>query len=420
MSLLYIECNAGAAGDMLCAALFELLTEQEAAEALRLMNDLPLPNVSIACERTSTCGIAGTHVRVSIAGHEEHSHDMHDSSAQQGHHSAHDHGPHDHHGHHPHHHEHRSLGDIEEFIASFDALPAPVRENACAVYRSIAKAEADVHGSTVDRVHFHEVGTLDAVVDVTFACLLMHLIAPDRAIVSPVRTGFGEVRCAHGALPVPAPATARLLQGVPAYAGDIEGEFCTPTGAALIRHFATSFGERPTMTANRIGYGIGSKGFPIANCVRAFIDETSAPAACIEDSVMEVCCDLDDMTAEDIAFACERLREAGALDVRTVSVGMKKGRPGTTLCALCDPELTGAIEEAFFRHTTTLGVRRHLWQRTVLQREVRSVDTPLGAVRQKRARRADGSLERAKWEHDDLARLAREHDTDLTDIRRRL
>lgn len=421
MSLLYMECNAGAAGDMLCAALLELLPEQEATEALHLMNSLPLPNVSLTRERASACDIAGTHLRVSIAGHEERSHDAHDGSAQHDHQSAHDHEHHADHGDHRHHHEHRSLGDIEHLIGSFDALPAIVREDACAVYRLIAEAEAAVHGSTLDHIHFHEVGTLDAVADVTFACLLMHLIGPDQVIASPVRTGFGEVRCAHGTLPVPAPATARLLQGIPAYAGDIEGEFCTPTGAALIRHFATGFGERPIMTADRIGYGIGTKSFPIANCVRAFLGEaTTAPTTPEEDEVVELCCNLDDMTAEDIAFACERLWEAGALDVYTMAIAMKKGRPGTMVCALCEPERVAAVEEAFFRHTTTLGVRRRPWQRTVLQREVRAIATPLGEVRRKFARNADGTLERAKWEHDDLATLARANGSSLGEVRRGL
>ncbi len=430
MSLLYIECNAGVAGDMLCAALLDLLPEQEAAEALQTMNGLPLPDVSLARERAFTCGIAGTRVRVTIAGVEEGERERH----EHGHGRTHGHDGHDseHVGQHTrneagHAHVHRSLSDIEALINSFDALPEAVRENARAVYRLIAEAEAAAHGSAIDHIHFHEVGTLDAVADVTFACLLMARIQPDQVIVSPVRTGFGEVRCAHGTLPVPAPATAQLLQGIPSYAGEVEGEFCTPTGAALVRRFATGFSAQPPMSTEHIGYGIGTKEFPIANCVRAFLGEPigsplsrTGTGDAGSDDVVELCCNIDDMTAEDIAFTCERLMEAGALDAFTIALGMKKNRPGTMICALCEPDRASAIERVLFLHTTTLGVRRRRWQRSTLQRETRTVETALGPVRQKVARSADRSIERAKWEHDDLVRLAREHGMTLAEVRQKL
>lgn len=418
VSLLYIECNAGIAGDMLCAALLDLLPEKTATEALRLMNELPLPEVRVEAERAETCGVTGAHVRVIVHGEEEHGHDAHEDE--------HDHA-------HAkgtgfptrHRHAHRSLDDVDALIVGFDGLPTTVRENARAVYRLIAEAEAAVHGTTIEDIHFHEVGTLDAIADVTFACLLMDMIAADRIVASPVRTGFGEVHCAHGTLPVPAPATALLLQGIPAYAGDIEGEFCTPTGAALLKHFAAGFQERPTMSTTAVGYGIGTKRFPIANCVRAFLGEAAEANArpSAADDIVEVCCNIDDMTAEDIAFACDCLMDAGALDAFTVPIGMKKGRAGTMVCALCDPAEANAMEDVLFKHTSTLGVRRCTWQRTTLQREVRTVDTPLGPVRQKIAHatgNACGTVERTKWEHDDLARLAREHGLSIGEVRRRL
>lgn len=400
MSVLYLECNAGIAGDMLCGALLDVLREDKAAEALRLMNDLPLPDVHVGVKRAETCGVTGAHVHVLVHGEEEHGHDARRHDHQQ-----------------EHRHEHRSPMNVAETIDGFTTLPKTVRQNAQAVYRLIAEAEATVHGIAVEDIHFHEVGTLDAIADVTFACLLMDMIAPEQVIVSPVRTGYGEIHCAHGVLPVPAPATALLLEGIPNYAGDIEGEFCTPTGAALLKHFAMGFGQRPAMRTTAIGYGIGSKQFPIANCVRAFLGEAIGAAAS-DEGIVEVCCNIDDMGAEDIAFACEQLMEAGALDAFTIPVGMKKGRPGVLVCALCEPSMVTAMEDVLFRHTTTLGVRHRAWERTTLERKIIEVSTPFGPVRQKIARDASGAIIRRKWEYDDLARLAREHGLSLEEVRR--
>ena len=443
MSLLYIECNAGIAGDMLCGALLDLLPKDKAAKAVRLMNELPLPDVHVEVERAETCGVTGAHVHVLVRGEEEHSHDHHGEhghhhhgEGDHGHHAEHDHeyahhADHHHahgHEHHHGHHEHRSYMNVAETIDAFTALPEAVRRNAQAVYRLIAEAEATVHGTTMEDIHFHEVGTLDAIADVTFACLLMDMIAPEHIMASPVRTGYGEVRCAHGVLPVPAPATALLLEGIPNYAGEIEGEFCTPTGAALLKHFATSFGQRPVMSTMATGYGIGTKQFPIANCVRTFLGESTGTASgasttealASDEGIVEACCNIDDMTAEDIAFACEQLMDAGALDVFTIPIGMKKGRPGTLVCALCEAAAVTTMEDVLFRHTTTLGVRHRFWERTTLQREIIEVDTPLGPVRQKIARDAGGTIIRRKWEHDDLVRLARKHDLSIDEVRKKL
>ncbi|WP_165248940.1 nickel pincer cofactor biosynthesis protein LarC [Adlercreutzia sp. ZJ141] len=398
MPFLYLECNAGIAGDMLCSALLDLLPADQATEAIQHMNELPLPGVQVKAERTKTCGITGTQVHVFVHGEEEPYHNHPGAHA------------------HEHHHEHRSYLQVTETIDSFTSLPEAVRRNACAVYRLIAEAEATVHGTTMNDIHFHEVGTLDAIADVTFACLLMDMISPERVIASPVRTGYGSVHCAHGVLPVPAPATALLLESVPNYAGDLEGEFCTPTGAALLKYFATTFAQRPIMSTTAIGYGIGTKRMPIANCVRAFLGETVG-AATSDGDIVEACCNVDDMTAEDIAFACEQLMEAGALDAFTIPIGMKKGRPGVLVCALCKPDMLAAIEDALFCHTTTLGVRHRTWKRTALLRDIIEVDTPLGPVRQKIARNTSGAVIRRKWEHDDLARLALEHHVSIEEIR---
>ena len=257
-----------------------------------------------------------------------------------------------------------------------------------------------MHGHPVDQIHFHEVGTLDAVADVVGVCVLMHEISPERVVVSPVHVGSGQVRCAHGVLPVPAPATALLLEGAPIYGGAIRGELCTPTGAALLRHFAGDFGDMPAMTLDGVGYGMGIKDFPWANCVRVLLGRTQD----VPDSAVELRCNLDDMTGEAIGFAVRQLRQAGALDVWTQSIQMKKDRPGTLLCCLCPPEREGEFARLMLRHTTTIGVRCQSVRRYTLQREAVTLNTPYGPVR---AKRSHGfGVDRVKPEFDDLAQIA--------------
>ncbi|MCL1951620.1 MAG: nickel pincer cofactor biosynthesis protein LarC, partial [Oscillospiraceae bacterium] len=327
MKTLYFECGMGAAGDMLLAALLELLPDRQAF--LDQINGLGLPGVHISAAPGTKCGITGTQVTVTVHGEEE-----------------------DHHHHHEHHH-HSGLHDIEHIIEKF-ALPEQVKKDALAVYRLIAEAESHAHGRPVDHIHFHEVGTLDAIADITGVCLAAHLLAPERVLASPVHVGCGQVRCVHGILPVPAPATAHILRGAPIYGGKIQGELCTPTGAALLKHFACGFGEMPVMRAARIGYGMGKKDFEAANCVRAFLGDTEESG---NDEALELRCNLDDMTGEAISFAQERLLEGGALEVFTTAVGMKKGRPGVLLTCLCRAAQREDMLRLLFRHTTTLGVR---------------------------------------------------------------
>ena len=293
-----------------------------------------------------------------------------------------------------------------------DALPlsAGVREGAKAVYGRIARAESAVHGQPVEQVHFHEVGALDAIADVVGVCALMERLAPERVAVSPVHVGCGQVRCAHGVLPVPAPATALILEGVPVYGGAIRGELCTPTGAALLAHFADGFGDMPAMAVERVGYGMGTKDFEWANCVRAMLGETPEQPG----EVCELSCNLDDMTGEEIGFALEALRGAGALDAWTGAIQMKKSRPGTLLCCLCPPEREREFALLMLRHTTTLGVRCRMLRRYALDREAVALDTPHGPVRGKRA--SGWGIERVKPEFDDLAALARREGLPLREL----
>lgn len=382
MRTLFFDCSMGAAGDMLCAALLELLPDPDAA--VRELNGIGIPHIVFEKNASVKNGITGMHLSVRVDGEEEH------EPAETHYHD------------HAHHHAHRDLASVETILSGL-AVSDRVKANAFAVYRLIAEAESHVHGCPVDRIHFHEVGTLDAIADVTAFCFLAERLSPDRVIASPVHVGSGTVRCAHGVLPVPAPATAYLLKDVPIYGGEIKGELCTPTGAALLKHFAAQFGPMPTMRVQRIGYGMGTKDFDTANCVRAMLGETDTQNT---QTVFELSANVDDMTAEQIGFASERLFEAGAVEVYTVPVGMKKSRPGTLIRAIVGRDEKESVLSAFFRHTTTLGVREAETKRYVLSRTVDSHETALGTVRVKRS---DGyGVVREKVEYEDLARIARE------------
>ena len=409
MKTLYLDCSMGAAGDMLSAALLELLPEP--AAFVDRLNALGIPGVEYRAEPAVKCGITGTHMRVSVRGQEEEAPEaLPEQPHDPGHHHEH---PHEHehaHGHH----SHSDLHGIEHLVREHLALPEPVRADVLAVYGLLAEAESKVHGVPVPEIHFHEVGTLDAVADVAAVCLLMRELAPEQVLASPVHVGSGQVRCAHGIMPVPAPATAELLRGLPIYGGQISGELCTPTGAALLRHFVTGFGPMPVMRVRAVGYGMGKKDFPAANCVRALLGDTEQAS----DEVLELRCNLDDMRAEDLGYAVERLLQAGALDVWTQAIGMKKSRPGVMLCVLCAPQNREAMLRLLFRHSSTLGVREQRLRRSVLERRVETQQTPWGPVRRKIS---EGfGVRREKYEYEDLARIAAARGLGLEELRREL
>lgn len=395
MKTLYLDCSMGAAGDMLAAALLELLPDPDAFVAE--LNALAIPDVKFSRETSVKCGITGTHLQVTVHGEEEGAHDHHHAHSHDHHH---DHAHAHHHDHAHSHHHHASLHDIEHIVRGHLSLPATVADNVMAVYHLIADAESKAHGKPVSEIHFHEVGTMDAIADITAVCLLMHRLAPDEIIVSPVHVGSGQVHCAHGILPVPAPATATILQDVPIYGGSIQGELCTPTGAALLKHFASRFGEMPVMRTSAIGYGMGKKDFPAANCVRALLGERSAAS----DDVIELCCNIDDMTGEAIGYAFDKLFAAGALDVYTIPIGMKKSRPGHLLHVICREADKDALVRALFAHTTTIGIRENRFRRYTLDRRIETIETADGPVRHKCS--TGYGVSREKFEHDDLARIA--------------
>ncbi len=304
------------------------------------------------------------------------------------------------------------MDEIRHIVTEHLDLPEKVREDVLAVYGLIAEAEAHAHGMPVGDIHFHEVGTMDAVADVTAVCLLMNMIAPDEVVVSPVHVGSGMVRCAHGILPVPAPATAYILRDVPVYGGEIRGELCTPTGAALLKHFANRFGPMPLMKVRAVGCGMGKKVFPAANCVRAMLGEGSDGT----DEIVELSCNVDDMTGEAVGFAMERLFEAGALDVYTVPIGMKKSRPGLLIRTLARVSDRERIEGCIFKYTTTIGIRECRMERCVMERSIRTIETSCGPVRVKRSTAA--GVVREKYEFEDLSRIAREKGVSLSEAER--
>ena len=453
MRTLYLDCGMGAAGDMLTAALLELLPEP--GKMVERLNRLGIPDVEYRLEPAEKCGITGSQVRVLVHGEEEscgddhhdhdghhhhdhhhdhdHDHDHHDDHDEHhAHHHDHDEQHHEHH-HDDHHHSHRTLGQIRDVVEKLPVDPK-VKEDILTVYTLIAEAEGHVHGKPVEEIHFHEVGTLDAVADVTAVSLILHELAPEQIIVSPVHVGSGQVKCAHGTLPVPAPATAYILRDIPIYGGKIRGELCTPTGAALLKTFATRFGDMPVLRTTAIGYGMGKKDFEAANCVRAILGETEGSPEKDEKgnsryisgevpegrkgTILSLSCNVDDMTAEEIGFAMDRLFAGGAREVFTLPVGMKKNRPGTLLQVICDENDREKFLELLFRHTTTLGVREQVMNRYTLDRRIETVETPYGPVRRKAS---EGyGVTRVKWEYDDLARIAEKTGKSLGELRAEL
>ena len=401
MRTIYLDCSMGAAGDMLIAALLELLPEKDTF--LQKMQSLGLPGLEISAEPSVKCGITGTHMRVLIHGEEE-GH-PHEHAAE-----AHADAPEAAHAHvHVHPHHHTDLDELTHRISHLNVSKA-VRSDILAVYQSIADAESRVHGVPVEQIHFHEVGSLDALADVTGVCLLMELLAPEQVLASPVHVGSGQVRCAHGILPVPAPATALLLEGIPIYGGSIRGELCTPTGAALLRRFVTRFGPLPPMRVEKTGYGMGTKDFGAANCVRAMLGQTEESAG----HILELACNLDDMTPEAVGFAMEQLFAAGALDVYTTPIGMKKNRPGVLLTCMCREDDREAMLRTIFRHTSTLGVRVSVCDRYTLSRRQYAVQTPDGEIRVKES--SGWGVLRHKAEFEDLARIARQTGKSIAEV----
>lgn len=370
----------GAAGDMLLSALVELTDDPDAF--IDRLNSLGIPGAEYIKASAVKCGITGTHIDVRIETRE-------------------------------HHHHHSSLRDMEEVIEKLP-VSGKTRDKAISAFRLIAEAESSVHGRAVEEIHFHEVGTADAVADVVGVCLAMEEIGAEKIAASRVHVGSGTVKCAHGILPVPAPATAYILRGIPIYGGRIDGELCTPTGAALLKTFVSDFGDMPAMRVTKIGCGMGTKDFEAANCLRAMLGESEGGA----EEIVELACNIDDMTAEEIGFAVEMLSEGGARDVYTAPIYMKKNRPGTLLNVICGKEDKEKLLSLIFNHTSTIGVREYVCGRYTLRREELTKDTPYGKIRVKRS--FGYGTEKEKPEYEDIARIAKDKDISIAEVKKNL
>lgn len=386
MKTLYLECSTGVSGDMLLGALADLLDDPYELEGI--IAGAGIPGVTAKVDIDEKSAVTGVRVHVTVDGEEEGAEHPHDG----------------------HHHEGRHLDDVLGIIGGLHVSDR-VRTDAAQIYGLIAAAESEVHGQPVKLVHFHEVGALDAIADIVGVCLLIEKLAPAQIIASPVRTGFGQVKCAHGILPIPAPATAQLIKGLPVYAGDEEGEFCTPTGAALIRHFAERFEQMPLMQFDALGYGLGSHDFQHANMLRAYLGDVSQTLPV----VTEIQCNIDDMTPEDLGGVIDLLMAYGALDASISSCIMKKARPGFLLTCLCRPADADDLAEAILAHTSTIGLRLHSCERYEMASRWESCHTDFGDVRVKVS---EGyGIRKYKPEYEDLKRLAAENDVTVKDVR---
>lgn len=375
MTHLHFDCFSGASGDMVLGALIDAGVP---IELLRTAIDsLGLP-IKLEATKVKSCGIAAT--RVTIDAEDEESH--------------------------------RYLPDIEAILAK-GSLTNTQRDLAMRIFRLVAEAEATVHGISIDKVHFHEVGALDSIADIVGAAVgLLHL-APDRASCSPVVVGSGTVKCAHGIMPVPAPATASILQGVPVAPTTVKGELCTPTGAAILKAMATEFVTMPTMTIRKIGYGAGAKDLiDRPNLLRIFVGESNAAS----ETITELETDLDDCPGEWLGYAADRLTEAGAVDVSFAAIQMKKRRPGVRMTVLVPTARSAECERILFRETGTFGIRKRIVERVTLDRGFVTIDTPYGPIKAKHGRR-DG-IDIITPEYEDCVRIARERDIALRDVYR--
>jgi hypothetical protein len=415
---LYLDCFSGAAGDMLLGALIDAGVPLD--DVRRALGSLTIAPDVVWTERVTRAGIAATKfcVRGEDATQQQipaHAHAHAHADGQWHTHShSHEHGEgHDHHHDHAHDHPHRTLAEISELIDR-SALSSAGKARAKQLFATLGDAEAAVHGVSLDRVHLHEVGALDSIIDIVGSVFALEQLGVTRIVASPLNVGSGSIRSAHGLYPVPAPATARLLKGVPIYSGPQHAEMVTPTGALLVTAYAQDYGALPPMRIQQIGYGAGSRDFvETPNVLRVLVGESDGAAVHQQVVILEA--EIDDMNPQIFGVLMDRLLAQGALDVFYTPIQMKKGRPGTLLSVIAAPSLREAITGTIFRETTTIGVRYREASRECLDREVVTVQTAFGAVRVKIARRAD-SVINVSPEFEDCLRLATEHGRPVKEI----
>ncbi len=384
MRVAHFDCFSGISGDMVLGAVLDAGVPVEAIRAA--LDSLGLP-IKLEVERVIRCGFAATKATVEAADQEDY----------------------------------RFLPDVEAIIARGTLTPKQ-RELATTIFRKLATAEASVHGMPLERVHFHEVGALDSIADIIGSAVGLDLLGVERFTSSPVPTGTGTVKAAHGVMPVPTPGTLELLKGVPLAASKVEFELTTPTGAAILTAVASEYTTTPEMTVDRVGHGAGTKDFlDRPNILRLMVGLASSDHKAgndIEtDTVVVLETNLDDVAPEQIGYCTERLFNTGALDVFVVQGQMKKGRPGFMVSVICEPAKATELEAILFRETATFGIRKHMATRSKLQREAITIETPWGPVKAKRGWRSDG-FEVIAPEYEDCARVARENDVPLRDVYR--
>ena len=406
--LLYFDCFSGISGDMILGALIDAGLPFD--DLKRALGTLAVSGYHLHASRVLRAGVSATKFTVhdhdhahDHHDHDDHAHDDHDHAHGATDH-AHVHGPrHDHV--HPHAHAHRSLPEIFSLIDT-SALSASGRDRAKALFQRLAEAEAAIHQMPVDQVHLHEVGAVDSIIDIVGAVFALEWFGADQIVASPLNVGGGMVQSAHGLFPVPAPATVKLLGDAPIYSGTVQKELVTPTGALIVSSYASSFGPIPAMSIERVGYGAGDHDFASTpNVLRVLVGRPTAAARPGAERVVVVECEIDDMNPQLFGVAMDRLYAAGALEVFYVSAQMKKNRPGTLLTVVAPPERREALSEIIFRETTTIGLRYSEVDRECLERQLVTVDTPVGTVRFKLAWR-DGRLVNAVPEFEDCAALA--------------
>lgn len=412
---LYLDCQAGIAGDMLVAALLDLGGKPALERLTQMLEKLSLEGFSVSVTRVKKAGIDCCDFDVKLdAAHENHDHDM-----------AYLHGlgdtSHDHD--HDHHHAHRGLAQVEQVI---DAVPLSERARGLArdAFRILARAEAKAHGLPIDQVHFHEVGAVDSIVDVLAAAFLIDDLDIERAIVPALTDGHGTIRCQHGVIPVPVPATLNICiaHGLPLSSSSVEGELVTPTGAALVAALEPEFSLPERYTIRAVGLGAGKRSYERPSILRAMlIEELDArvgaaareprPSLSAEtqapNCIVKLECDIDDCSPEVLAYAAERLREAGAREVHWLPIFCKKGRPAYQLQVIVEPSDVSRMEEIILSETTTIGIRRQQMERTCLPRAIESVETPWGDVLVKTVRLPDGTR-RTTPEYEACAAIARD------------
>ncbi len=380
MKVVHLDCSTGISGDMTIAALLDCGVDADAVRAG--IASLSLPGVELRIEPVVKSGFRSTYVRVE----------------------------------HPEQHAHRHLSDIGEIVNRATEITDVQKSLAMQIFEAVAVAEAHVHGTTVEQVHFHEVGAIDSIVDITAAAIGFDLLGADRVTCSRIPTGRGQVNIAHGVCTIPPPATAELLKGIPLWDVPVDAELTTPTGAAIVKTVVDSFGDLPAMTIDQVGYGAGTMNFrDRANVLRIFVG--TAVAATGTDQVLLLETNLDDVSGEIIGHTTRHLLEAGALDVFSTAIHMKKNRPATTLSVICRPADRERLEAIVFDETATLGIRRHVLERSVRHREEIEVQTPWGIVRGKRGWR-DGGIATFSPEFDDCAKVASENHVPLRQVYR--